>query len=278
MTAALKSEFRKLFSTRMWWILMICAAGYLAFMGLLMSFSFEMALRSTAEITSQGGATMEAGPLLPEGGALARMIYSMAGSFAYAFPLLIGALSVTQEYRHKTITPTFLADPRRYVVLGAKMIASLPMGFLYGLVCVAATALPAALVLELMGGDAGLGQASTWSFLGRALIDFTLWASVGVGLGSLITNQVALIVVVLAETQALEPILRTLPPMINQDWAWTRFLPGSVGDAIQGTSLYEVMGTSTGALPWGWAVVVMVGWAVVLAGVGYAAQFRRDVS
>ncbi|MDR1635422.1 MAG: ABC transporter permease [Bifidobacteriaceae bacterium] len=274
MTAALKSEFRKLFSTRMWWILMICAAAYLAFMGLLMAFSFQFGTQELSDLPPEA----QEATGLPRGAAMARMIYSMAGSFAYIFPLLIGALSITQEYRHKTITPTFLAEPRRYVVLGAKLVASLPMGFVYGLVCVAATALPAALVLEIMGGDAGLGQTETWAFFGRALLDFTVWASVGVGLGSLITNQVALIVVVLAETQAVEPILRMLPPMIGQDWTWTDYLPGAVGDAIQGASLYSLMGMDTGAMPWGWALLILLGWAVALAGLGYAFQFRRDVS
>jgi hypothetical protein len=193
--------------------------------------------------------------------------------------MLVGALSITQEYRHKTITQTFLAEPRRWLVLAAKMVAALPMGLAYGLICLVATVLPAAGVMLALHGDPGLGQAATWEFLSRALLDFTLWAPLGVGLGALLTNQVALIVVVLAETQFAEPLIRLVAALIGEDWWWPRFLPGAAGDAIQGESFYSAM-TSGGAptLPLVWASLVMAAWAVGLGAIGYAARFRRDVT
>jgi ABC-type transport system involved in multi-copper enzyme maturation permease subunit len=259
----------------MWWILMICAAGYLAMMGLLLAFSFQLGSVTVASDPSMGGA-----PGFPEGDEAAVMVYSMAGSMAYVFPLLVGALSITQEYRHKTITPTFLAEPRREVVLGAKLIASLPMGLIYGLVCLSATALPAAVVFAAMGGSTGLGVASTWAFFGRALLDFTIWAAVGVGLGALIHNQVAVIVVVLAVTQFVEPTLRMLPLFGGWDWKWIDFLPGAAGDAIQGMSIYDGFGLAaeSSGLPFGWAALVLAGWAVLFAGIAYPTAWRRDVS
>ncbi|MDR2374603.1 MAG: ABC transporter permease subunit [Bifidobacteriaceae bacterium] len=284
MIAALKSEYRKLFSTRMWWVLMLCAAGYLALNAALMAGALgftENVLTSDPELLSDPE-TMAAQDnpfaFLGEEGGAARMVYSMAGSFAYVFPLLIGALSVTQEYRHKTITQTFLAEPRRQVVLGAKLIAALPMGLAYGIGCLAATVLPAAVLLAVTGSDPGFGAAATWALFGRSLVNFAIWAAVGVGLGALIKNQVALIVVALAETQALEPMLRAVPTLINRDWAWTKFLPGAAGDAIQGGSFYDIMSFDGDSLPGGWAVLVLVGWAAALAALGYAANLRRDVS
>ncbi|MDR2347690.1 MAG: ABC transporter permease subunit [Bifidobacteriaceae bacterium] len=287
MIGAVKSEFRKLFSTRLWWVLMLCAAGYLAGMGALMAMVLQSAVTGQPGF---GGADLGGGDLgggsnpadaLPKGADLAVMVYSMAGSMAYVFPVLVGALSVTQEYRHKTITATFLAEPRRGLVLAAKLVASLPMGAAYGLVCVVATALPAAAVFALRDAATGLDQADTWTFFARALLGFTIWAAVGVGVGALLPNQVAAIVVVIAVTQFAEPLLRTLPAMTGQDWQWVDFLPGAAGDAIQGASFYDSMSqvTAGGAgLTWWSAALVLVGWAGLLAGLGYLTSWRRDVS
>ncbi|MDR1393774.1 MAG: ABC transporter permease [Bifidobacteriaceae bacterium] len=276
MRAAIKSEFRKLFSTRMWWILMLCAAAYLMFMSLMMAFSLEFSIQ---QVSPEDLATA---PSMIQGDRLALLVYSMAGSMAYVFPLLIGALSVTQEYRHKTITPTFLAEPRRVVVLGAKLISSLPMGLVYGLVCLAATVLPAAIVFTVMGGSNALDKADTWEFFARALLDFSLWAPVGVGVGALLRSQVAAIVVVLAETQFAEPILRMVPSLTNWDWKWIEFLPGSAGDAIQGVSFYSLMGlgdsSAASTLPWGWSALVLGGWAVLFCALAYPLSWKRDIS
>ena len=56
---------------------------------------------------------------IPPGEFLAPLIYSFASSVGYVFPVLLGALAVTGEFRHKTLTPTFLAEPNRSLVLGA---------------------------------------------------------------------------------------------------------------------------------------------------------------
>ncbi|MDR0626347.1 MAG: hypothetical protein LBG11_03665 [Bifidobacteriaceae bacterium] len=279
MIAALKSEYRKLFSTRMWWVLLLCAAGYLALMGAGIG-ALVGGFMGEADGAGPGAdADGETGALGPGGLNVALMVYSMAGSLAYVFPLLLGALSITQEYRHKTITQTFLGEPRRLVVLAAKLIASVALGLVSGLVCVAATAGPGGLAMSLVGADPGFSDSDTWIFFARALLDFTLWAVVGVALGTLLTNQVAMIVVVLAVTQFVEPLLRTLPDILQEEWSWPKYLPGAAGDAVQGDTFYAVMsGGDSGLLPFGWAVVVLLAWALGLAAIGYLVKFRRDVS
>ena len=63
------------------------------------------------------------------------------------FTLLIGTLMVTGEFRHKTLTPTFLATPRRGLALAGKVVAGIVMGALY-----AALAIVAAVILLLVFG------------------------------------------------------------------------------------------------------------------------------
>jgi hypothetical protein len=281
MIAAVTTEFRKLFSTRMWWVLMLVAVGYLMFLAVTLAVVIQMAADDPSG--SGGMFDFDLGGAGPAADRIPLLVYSMVTSGGFIFPLLVGVLSVTQEYRHKTVTPTFTVEPRRLVVLAAKLVASLAMGLAYGAACAAAAVFPAALTFGFMGGSTGLGDGSTWAFFGRVLLDFALWAPVGVGFGTLIHSQVGAIVVALAVTQLLEPILQMLPTLTQSDWPWLDYLPGAAGEAIQAGDIYDTMGLMTGMggsgpLPWGWAALVLAGWAAVLAAAGYASTWRRDVS
>jgi hypothetical protein len=280
MIAALKSEYRKLFSTRMWWVLMLCAVGLVMPIAVLMAFLF------TADFMP--GSDMFADAEITDSGGWATMAYSIGLTMPYIFPLLIGALSITQEYRHKTITPTFLAEPRRGVVLGAKLIAAVPMGVAYGIAALAAVVAPVAAVFALRGEPTDLASGDTWALFGRSLLALAVWAVVGVGVGALIHNQVAAIVGVLVVTQIIEPLLQMLPTFTNfgsivnggddpVTWEVLKYLPSAAGGAIQGAS-NSIDSAASAALPWGWATLVLLAWAALFAGVGYLTTWRRDVS
>ncbi|MDR2381257.1 MAG: hypothetical protein LBE08_08830, partial [Bifidobacteriaceae bacterium] len=88
------------------------------------------------------------------------------------------------------------------------------------------------------------------------------------------------IVVVLAETQFLEPLIRVVPAMAGLDWPWIKFLPGGAGDAIQGASVYDAVTGSTllDPLPWPAGVAVLLAWAFVFAVIGYFTTWRRDIT
>ena len=107
-----------------------------------------------------------------------------------------------------------------------------------------------------------------------------LWSIIGVALGVLIPNQVAVIVIVLAFTQFVEPLLRAASAF----WEWTaelgRFLPGAAGDALVGSSIYTAF---TGAvavdpLEWWQGGLVLAGYAAVFLVAGALTTWRRDVT
>lgn len=274
---ALASEFLKVFTTRMWWLLALVMVGYLALTagGLGALFGFSIANPDAAAAT---------GAQVPPLGdfALAPLIYSFATSVGYVFPVIIGTLAVTSEFRHRTLTATFLASPRRGIVLGAKYVSQLPIGAAFGVLGFAATVGVGAGVLAAFGVETALGDADTWALIGRGVLAMALWAVIGVGLGSVVPNQVAAIVIVLAFTQFVEPLLRLAASVSEVTSQIGRFLPGAASDALVGASFYgmaSIGGTSTAAsLEWWQGGLVLFGLGVLLTAIGSLTVWRRDVS
>jgi len=269
---AIRSEFAKILSVRMWWVLLIILVGYIAFLAALMG---GLLGALSDQLVDQGV------PALPEA-LIPPVVYSTASSIGYVFPVLFGALAATAELHHKTLTPTFLANPRRVVVILAKLVALGAFGLLYGIAAVIGAVGPGAGVLALTGTDSGLGESDTWALLGRILIAMTLWAVIGVGLGTLLRSQVIAIVVVLVFTQFLEPILRFGASV----WEWTaelgKFLPGAASDALVGASVYTMMGGPGGGvstqLEWWQGGLVLLAIAAAVTVIGYLVTWRKDVT
>jgi ABC-2 type transport system permease protein len=272
MLRAIGSEFEKVFTTRMWWLLALLLVGYVAFLaggfGAFLGWSTE-----NPEVAANTGSTQ-----LPPGLNLAPLLYSFASSIGYVFPVLLGALAVTSEFRHKTLTPTFLAEPHRSVVLGAKFASELIVGAGLGVVAFATSVGTGAAALAAFGIDTGLTESDTWALVGRGVLAMALWATIGVGIGSLVPNQVAAIVIVIAFTQFVEPILRLAASLNDVTANIGQFLPGAASDALVGASFYSI--ASVGAaesLEWWQGGLVLLAIGVVATLIGGATTWRRDV-
>lgn len=270
MGAALRTEYRKVVTTRLWWVLLLVMVVYMAFLSAVMAWA-----------VSQGAGTgmpgAPAGEGAPDPAGVVRSVYTIAVTFGYAFPLVVGTLAVTTEFRHRTMTPTLLLEPRRDVVLGAKLVAGAAVGVLFGVVGTLASAGAGALVLTLLGEPAGLDDAGTWGTLALSALALAVWAVVGVGLGTVLTNQVAAVVVILAFTQFLEPVLRLVLGLTTWGQDVSRYLPGAAGEAISGGSFYsEAAGVPL--LPAWQGLLVLLGYALVLAVLGRLTTLRRDVA
>lgn len=180
------------------------------------------------------------------------------------FAALLGALTITGEYRTGTIRPTLLVTPHRETVIAAKTATALPAGALMGLLA-AATALAAGAVgfslrdigVELTAGD------GAWLILGGAT-GGALWAVVGLGVGAVIRNQVPAVVALLVWLLFVENVLAELPEVHH-------LLPGAAARALGGLDREGLPTPAAGAL-------LLVGYAVVAAGVGLVATRRRDVA
>lgn len=270
--AAFRAEIAKLLTTRTWWILAIILFLYIGAVsgGIGALFGF---------FTTSEGSGM--GDEAPPTEFLAPMLYGSVSTFGYVFPVLLGALAVTTEYRHQLLTPTFLATPKRGIVLGAKSLALFLFGLFYGLIGVIASVGLGAGALALFDLDTQLGDSDTWAMIGRGVLALALWAIIGVGLGALIPNQVAAIVVILAFTQFVEPTLRAV--VMFADWAASlgRFLPGAASDALVGAPSLFNAGMAVGGpdpLEWWQGGLLLGALALVLTVLGYFVSWKRDVT
>jgi hypothetical protein len=268
---ATRSEVTKQFSTSIWWILAIVLAVYVAFTAAVLAFVFSA--------SATGALTGASGPALPAD-VIPPMVYSIATAVGYVFPLLIGTLMVTTEYRHKTLTPTFLATPKRGLVLGAKVIAGIGIGVLFAVIGIVSAVAPAAGILAGLGVDTAFSSSDTWALLGRMVLAYVLWVFIGVGVGVLVRNQVAAIVGVLVFTQFLEPIGRAAAAFVEGLSDVTRFLPGAASDALVGASVFT-MGmpdADSSGLEWWVGGLVLFGYGLVFLLIGHFTSWRRDLS
>ncbi len=270
---AVAAETAKLVTTRMWWVLALVLFGYIALLAGGLSALFG-AIESGAISPDAAGA----GGAPPSFGELAPLIYSFASSVGYVFPVLLGALATTGEFRHQTLTPTFLATPKRGRVLGAKVGTLFAAGAGYGVVALLASVGVGALVMSAFGVDTLLGDSDTWALIGRAILGMALWATIGVGLGVLVPSQVAAVVIVLAFTQFVEPLLRFASMFTELTAGIGRFLPGAASDALVGASFFTISAPQSTMLEWWQGGVVLLAYALAATIGGYFVSWKRDVT
>ena len=262
MTNLVRSELKKITSTRLWW-------------GLLLGAVLFTAIQAGATAAFTGA---EAGPGQPETPAVdtpeaIRSVYALSVfSGSYIFALILGITGMTTEYRYQTITPTFLVSPGRSRVVVAKMFAHLVVGAGYALVSLVAALAVGATVLGLRGEDLGFAADRLWSTIGLAVAAVAIWTLLGIGIGTLVRNQVAAILLAILITFLIEPLLTVLFGALDMD-AVVKYLPTNASTALMSPG--EVLITY---LDWWVGGLVLLGYAVLLAGLGVLVSVRRDVT
>lgn len=266
MGAAVKAEFLKFFSTRMWWGMGIAVLAS----GLLFA-ALNAILMTSPEFVDQ----MAAAGMPPLNDVqLAKSVYTGGISVAYMLTLAIGVLAIGAEYRHKTISATFLATPRRARVMGAKVIALLGIGAFYGALSLLSSVALGASILSIRGRTP-FPDASVWRTLALSLLVLGLWALIGLGVGILIPNQVAALMISVGVAFIVEPLLTLLLASFETGRSIVRFLPATATSAT-----FEAGSSGPGVqmLSWWAGALVLAGYAAVMAGVGTALTLRRDVT
>jgi ABC-2 type transport system permease protein len=178
--------------------------------------------------------------------------------------LLAGTLIAAGEHRHGTANGIFLTTPRRYRVVLAKLAIGAWVGLGAGLVTAAACVATAASLFSTKGASFPFGDHDVWLIVAGTLAYTTLFAVLGVALGTLIRNQVLAVAVALAWIGIVEHILVSLAPGVG------RWLPAAAGQAIVRTPLDDLLSPGAG-------LVLLAGYAVVIAAAGVRFTVSRDV-
>lgn len=265
MRSAVVAEWRKLTSTVLWWVLGLGMAGYLAFIGAVLAFSLAVA-----------PADPSVPAVAPRDAALA--VYGSLSPIGYVFPLVMGTLMVTSEVRHRTLTQTFVVEPRRSVVLGAKLVVALAVGLLYGVLGALGLVAAAGPVLGLAGDGAFLATGDALRVLVLGVAVTGLWAVLGTAFGAVVPNQVAAVVGILAWTQLVEPIARLGLGAVDGLAGVASYLPGAAADAVVGSSVLSQVGGAGETLPPWAGALVLLAYAAALVVAGRLTTFARDVT
>jgi len=237
----LASEWVKLFSTRTTWTMLgVGLLGEALFAGLFVG------LASLAEIGEISEVATGVGLLL-------------------VLALVLGVLTATTEFRHGTSSSTFLASPRRWPVLVAKLGTSFAVGLLAGLAFVAVNGGLALPLFESRGG-AMPPAGELFDVYAGVVVSLGLICAFGCAVGAIVRNQVGAIIAAIAFFFVLSP----LPEL----------LPGSVGDFFPAQAIGALHGRveGDGTLTQLGGGLVLTAWTAALFAIGTALICRRDVT
>jgi ABC-type transport system involved in multi-copper enzyme maturation permease subunit len=187
------------------------------------------------------------------------------GSVASLFAAIAGVLVICSEYRFGTIRPTVLFTPRRSRVLLAKLGAGMLAGLAFGVVAEGIAFGLGSAILSGRGIDLSLDGRDVALIVLGSTVGAALWAGIGLGLGSIVRNQVAAIVGLLAWVFVVDNLLFGLVPSVG------RYTPSMATNALVGGTEADLVSPGTGA-------ALLVVWAAVLVGAGIALTARRDVN
>lgn len=249
MTKIIRAEFRKLFSTQVWFWLLSAAVAVTA-------------LVVIARLASSGGVTSYADAVDTLN----------SGVTAYIVVFVLGILGVTTEYRYQTITPTVLATPSRWTLVGAKMLTYAIVGALYAVACMI---VELAIALPWLSAK-GYHLALTSHHVPRALLGLflvvALFGTIGMGIGALLRNQIVAVSVGVIFVLILNNLISAIPK-VRVIFPYT---PNGAVQSILNHGTRHFDGYTLFAF--GGGVVVLVFWAIIPAIVGARLTMTRDIT
>jgi ABC-2 type transport system permease protein len=251
MTALVRAEWTKLFTTRVWIGLLLGAAVLVGgFSALLTGFAGN----ADSGLPAVGSETYE-------------QLAMATTANANVLFLILGIIGMTQEYRHRTATPTFLTTPKRGRVVIAKLLAYALAAVPFALLVMAVNFL-VVLVYAGARGDAPSLTGDNLRILSSSGLALVIYTVIGVGIGALLRNQVGAIVGALVYLFVVEGIIVRAIPGLRDIYKW---LPGGGLEAL--TATFEgpdLLAAWQGG-------VLLLGYGLVAALLGTFLAVRRDV-
>lgn len=195
-----------------------------------------------------------------------KLVFGWAELLGSLFASLVGVLSITAEYRYGTIRPTLLHTPERHRVVAAKVLASMLVGALFGLLAATVAVGAGTTALAVRGVELRVHVGDLAWLLGGGAAAAALWAAIGVGVGALVRNQVAAVAGVCAWLLFVETVLLGDIDIVGEIG---RFTPGALGRAATGQE--PLLAPAL-------AVLLLTIYAAAATAAGSLATTRRDIA
>lgn len=245
MSRLIRSELRKLTSTKMPW----------AFLSVLIAIA---AINAFAVIS---GTDMDGSKAFISTEADQQSLMAFAAN-AFMGAGLFGAIAVAREYGHHTVVPTFLASPRRYRAVLAQLTAVAFGGALLSLVGAGLTIIAIALALPTTEFGFLVSAGNVTQVLAASTFTGAAGAVLGAGIGAVIRNVGGAVTTTVLALIVAPPLIVQLA---NDTASW---MPNVLANVLAGVG-DDVSHPA--------AIAAILAWAVVPAIIGLLAVQRRDV-
>ncbi|WP_412543390.1 ABC transporter permease [Longispora sp. K20-0274] len=290
-----RSEFSKIFSTNAWWLFGLSSVVItLLAMWANMAEGNEHIQRardaaevftprpgsSAAQVARQQAEFLAEHDLHATTVAVAGSVFTSGQFFGLMLVLLLSTLVMTNEFQYQTATATFLTTPHRTRVVLGKLAAGIGLAMLFWLVTQIISLVGGLLFFDSVGESNSLGEWPIQRAILFNALGYLLWAVFGIGLGTLIRNQIGAVVTSLvvylvgfAGGIGVFNLIRAY--VIHGDWVLTAAVmvpPVASQVMISPDKLYPQSAS------WWVGALVMAGWALVAGGIGVLLTRRRDIS
>jgi ABC-type transport system involved in multi-copper enzyme maturation permease subunit len=302
MIRLIRSELLKLRTTNMWWIFLLCS---LAFTGLALLINLAQAHQELETPTYLNDPPPDGLPQEQQDQILADQqaerdriaagrtaaglalkaanIYTSGQFFGLMLVMLLAILLITNEFYHQTATATFLATPKRTKVIVAKLITGAAMALVFWLITTGIDIAVGGIFFANEGFSNSLGHWTAQQAMLLNLLLYSLWAIFGIGIGVLLRSQIgatitAAVLYTVGTYAALAALALIHEFLIKKDWVMQAavYIPSLASAHIVGTLSGQLGDVH---LPPRWiGAVVMIGYAVVLGGIGTLITRKRDIA
>jgi ABC-2 type transport system permease protein len=264
MSGVLRAELRRIATTKLWWVVLICifvlSAGYAALPAVM------------ALLQNRPG--VASAPFADPG--IIRSIYNGGNVLSRILAMVVGIVAVGSEYRYGTLASSYLAIPRRVRRLLGKAEALLIFGVMYGVTSVAAGMLVSVPFVLANGGSFLLDQSETWRSIILGVCSIALWTLIGMGIGILIKNMPVALMVGIILGFLVEPIVSVVFFLKKWDQLLNLMPSGATNAMLEITS--PVLFAGHHPAPWWLAALVLAAWCLLPALAGVLSATRRDIA
>lgn len=254
MTTVLTSEIRKVTTLKFWWALALPPV----FVGICASAISSAVATSADEITNGDVDEIVVVGLF------------VALGFAMLFAAVFSAVNTGTEFRHDTITTSFLTTSGRDRVIGAKVLVTALFALGYGLV----VSICSIVCLLLFTAGTFSLTGDTMAYVAAGLFAVVLWSLIGSGLGLLFGSPTWPSIVIVAWFPVGELITLGILSGLGFEGAWN-ITPASLTMSVTAAGNLDDAGAFA---TWPWAPIGLTVWAASALAAGWLRTRERDIN